>query len=78
MSPITTSTSVSSLLDEVHQIEPVIRAHTADAERERRLPMPSSWMQRTIWLTGCPSRNGRNTTQWPGLAGTGCVAGARW
>jgi indole-3-acetate monooxygenase len=38
MSPITASTSVSSLLDAVHQIEPVIRAHTADAERERRLP----------------------------------------
>ena len=38
MSPITASTSVSSLLDAVHQIEPVIRAHAADAERERRLP----------------------------------------
>src|SRR5271165_1128735 len=38
MSPITASASLSSLLDAVHQIEPVIRAHTADAERERRLP----------------------------------------
>src|SRR4029077_3965376 len=38
MSPVIANTSVSSLLDAVHQIEPVIRAHTADAERERRLP----------------------------------------
>jgi alkylation response protein AidB-like acyl-CoA dehydrogenase len=38
MPPIIASASVSSLLDAVHQIEPVIRAHTADAERERRLP----------------------------------------
>jgi alkylation response protein AidB-like acyl-CoA dehydrogenase len=37
MSPITARASLSSLLDAVHQIEPVIRAHTADAERERRL-----------------------------------------
>ena len=36
MSPI--SASASSLLDAVHQIEPVIRTHMADAERERRLP----------------------------------------
>ena len=38
MSPITASASLSSLLDSVQQIEPVIRAHAADAERERRLP----------------------------------------
>jgi alkylation response protein AidB-like acyl-CoA dehydrogenase len=38
MSPIADSASLSSLLDAVHQIEPLIRAHTADAERERRLP----------------------------------------
>ena len=37
MSPIAASASLSSLLDAVHQIEPIIRAHTADAERERRL-----------------------------------------
>jgi alkylation response protein AidB-like acyl-CoA dehydrogenase len=33
----TASVSVSSLLDTVRQIEPVIRMHAADAERERRL-----------------------------------------
>jgi hypothetical protein len=31
-----------------------------------------SWMQRTIWLSGCQSwyldRNGRNTTLWPGFS----------
>jgi len=37
MSPTTTNSSVSSLLDAVHQIEPVIRTHAADAEHERRL-----------------------------------------
>jgi len=38
MTSLDTSASVSSLLDAVHQIEPVIRAHAEDAERERRLP----------------------------------------
>src|SRR5271167_3105220 len=38
MSPLTATASVSSLLDAVRQIEPVIRTHAADAERERRLP----------------------------------------
>jgi alkylation response protein AidB-like acyl-CoA dehydrogenase len=37
MSPLTAAASVSSLLDAVRQIEPVIRAHAIDAERERRL-----------------------------------------
>jgi indole-3-acetate monooxygenase len=37
MMPGTDSPSVSSLLDAVRQIEPVIRMHAADAERERRL-----------------------------------------
>ncbi len=38
MSSLSTGASVSSLLDAVHQIEPIIRAHAEDAERERRLP----------------------------------------
>ena len=38
MTSLDTSASVSSLLDAVHQIEPVIHAHAEDAERERRLP----------------------------------------
>jgi indole-3-acetate monooxygenase len=37
MSSLGTGTSVSSLLDAVHQIEPVISAHAEEAERERRL-----------------------------------------
>ena len=36
--PATPMASISSLLDSVRRIEPVIRAHAADAERERRLP----------------------------------------
>ncbi len=38
MSSLNTAASVSSLHDAVHEIEPVIRAHAEDAERERRLP----------------------------------------
>jgi indole-3-acetate monooxygenase len=38
MSTLSTGASVSSLLDAVHQLEPVIRAHAEEAERERRLP----------------------------------------
>ncbi len=38
MTSLDTGASVSSLLDAVHQIEPVIRAHAEEAERERRLP----------------------------------------
>jgi alkylation response protein AidB-like acyl-CoA dehydrogenase len=38
MSPPAASASLSSLLDAVHQIEPLIRTHAAEAERERRLP----------------------------------------
>jgi alkylation response protein AidB-like acyl-CoA dehydrogenase len=38
MSALDASPPVSSLLDTVHQIEPVLRAHAEDAERERRLP----------------------------------------
>ena len=38
MSPLPATVSVSSLFDAVRQIEPVIRTHTTDAERERRLP----------------------------------------
>src|SRR5215831_3316753 len=34
----TADASLASLLESVHEIEPVIRAHAADAERERRLP----------------------------------------
>ena len=34
---LSTSAPVSSLLDAVHEIEPVIRAHAEDAERDRRL-----------------------------------------
>ena len=30
--------SLAALLEAVHEIEPVIRAHTADAEASRRLP----------------------------------------
>jgi indole-3-acetate monooxygenase len=37
MSSTSTDASVSSLLDVVHQIEPVIREHAEDAERDRRL-----------------------------------------
>ena len=37
MSSLSTAASLSSLHDAVHQIEPVIRAHAEDAERERRL-----------------------------------------
>src|SRR5215469_15698636 len=38
MSPSPGTASVSSLLDAVHQIEPIIRAHASEAEQERRLP----------------------------------------
>jgi indole-3-acetate monooxygenase len=38
MTSFDTSPSVSSLIDAVHQIEPVLREHADDAERERRLP----------------------------------------
>jgi indole-3-acetate monooxygenase len=38
MSSSTSGASLTSLLDAVRRIEPVIRAHAADAERERRLP----------------------------------------
>ncbi|MBV8456684.1 MAG: hypothetical protein JO122_08745 [Acetobacteraceae bacterium] len=37
MSQPTTAAPLSSLFDAVHRIEPVIRAHASDAERERRL-----------------------------------------
>jgi len=42
--------SLSSLLDVVHQIEPVIRAHAADAERERRLSAPVAAAMRAAGL----------------------------
>jgi alkylation response protein AidB-like acyl-CoA dehydrogenase len=38
MSPSSAPAALLSLLDTVHLIEPVIRAHSAQAERERRLP----------------------------------------
>jgi indole-3-acetate monooxygenase len=38
LSPALPTGSISSLLDAVGQIEPVIRSHAADAESERRLP----------------------------------------
>jgi alkylation response protein AidB-like acyl-CoA dehydrogenase len=38
MSPSSAAAALSSLLDTVHLIEPVIRAHSAQAEKERRLP----------------------------------------
>jgi alkylation response protein AidB-like acyl-CoA dehydrogenase len=38
MSPSSATAAVSSLLDTVHQIEPLIRAYGPEAERERRLP----------------------------------------
>jgi indole-3-acetate monooxygenase len=38
MLPPTTTASVSSLIDAIRHIEPVIRTHAADAEQERRLP----------------------------------------
>src|SRR5579863_1648535 len=38
MSAVTATATASSLFDAVHQIEPLIRTHAADAERERRLP----------------------------------------
>ena len=37
MSSSTASASLTSLLDAVRQVEPIIRAHAADGERERRL-----------------------------------------
>src|SRR5271167_3071233 len=37
MSPLTATALASSLLDAIRQIEPVIRTHATDAERERRL-----------------------------------------
>jgi hypothetical protein len=37
MSRPVTDASLRSLLDAVRQIEPIIREHSADAERERRL-----------------------------------------
>ena len=42
--------SLSSLLDVVHQIEPVIRAHAADAKRERRLSAPVAAAMRAAGL----------------------------
>jgi alkylation response protein AidB-like acyl-CoA dehydrogenase len=38
MAPPTATASLESLLDTVRYVEPVLRAHSADAERERRLP----------------------------------------
>lgn len=38
MSASSATAALSSLLDAVHQIEPLIRAHGAEAEWERRLP----------------------------------------
>ncbi len=38
MSPLDANATGSSLLDAIRQVEPVIRAHSAEAERERRLP----------------------------------------
>jgi alkylation response protein AidB-like acyl-CoA dehydrogenase len=38
MSPSSATAAFSSLLDAVYQIEPIIRAHSAEAEQERRLP----------------------------------------
>jgi indole-3-acetate monooxygenase len=38
MAPAAGTASLDSLLDTLHEIEPVLRAHSADAERERRLP----------------------------------------
>jgi len=38
MSPSSATAPLSSLLDAVRQIEPLIREHATDAERERRLP----------------------------------------
>lgn len=37
MTPLPATATLSSLLDTVHRIEPVIRAHAADAERDRHL-----------------------------------------
>jgi indole-3-acetate monooxygenase len=38
VSPSSATATVASLLETVHQIEPVIRAHAAEAETERKLP----------------------------------------
>ena len=56
MSPITANASVSSLLHAVHQIEPVIRAHTADAERDADCPMPSRMRCAPVDFTGYGAR----------------------
>ena len=40
MPTVTSAQSVSPLLDAVHEIEPVLRAHATDAELERRQPEP--------------------------------------
>jgi indole-3-acetate monooxygenase len=50
MTPIGTTASVSSLLDAVHQIEPVIRTRAEDAERERRLPEATAKAMRECGL----------------------------
>jgi indole-3-acetate monooxygenase len=39
MSPLDANATGSSLLNSIREIEPVIRAHSAEAERERRLPV---------------------------------------
>ncbi len=50
MSSLGTGTSVSSLLDAVRQIEPVISAHSEDAEVERRLSGPVADAMRSCGL----------------------------
>jgi indole-3-acetate monooxygenase len=50
MTSLESTTSISSLLDAVHQIEPVIRAHAEDAERDRRLPDATANVMRECGL----------------------------
>jgi len=60
MPPLTAPASLSSLLDAVGQIEPVIRASAAEAERERRLPDAVTEAMRACGLYGlwCPQAFG--------------------
>jgi alkylation response protein AidB-like acyl-CoA dehydrogenase len=50
MTPLPATATLSSLLDIVHQIEPVIRTHAADAERDRHLSDAAVAAMRTARL----------------------------
>ena len=60
MSSMAAATSISSLLDAVHQIEPVLRTYAAAAERERRLPdaVRDAMRARGLYRLWCPEAFG--------------------